>query len=205
MVSDERFGCGWCAAGYRNKMVRKAVGMPTAMFRRPAKPLSGRYLSLTERKELAILRAQGAGVREIVRQMRQSSSMVSRELRRNAATRSGGLDYRSITAQWHAERTKRRPKPTRLVMNAALRTYAQDRVSGLVVTPGGAAVLVRQCPGMASGTDVSRIGGGLGRRAQSRLPIAYGSSPRTMGRCASATRPSISRFTYKAVALYAVS
>jgi len=46
---------------------RKAGGMPPAMFRRSAKPLSGRYLSLAEREELAILRVQGAGVREIAR------------------------------------------------------------------------------------------------------------------------------------------
>ena len=29
-------------------------------------------------------------------------STISREVRRNAATRSGGLDYRATTAQWHA-------------------------------------------------------------------------------------------------------
>lgn len=61
---------------------RKAGGMPPAIFRPTAKPLSGRYLSFTEREELAILRAQG-----------------------------GGLDYRATTAQWHADRSARRPKP----------------------------------------------------------------------------------------------
>jgi IS30 family transposase len=114
--------------------------MPPAMFGRSAKPLSGRYLSLADREELAILRAQGAGVREIARQMGWSASTISRELRRNAATRSGGLDYRATTAQWHAERAARRPKPAKLVINAALRTYVQDRLAGMVVTPSGAAV-----------------------------------------------------------------
>ena len=38
------------------------------------------------------------------------ASTISRELRRNAATRSGGLEYRATTAQWHAERAARRPK-----------------------------------------------------------------------------------------------
>jgi len=88
------------------------------MFRRSAKPLSGRYLSLAEREELAILRVQGAGVREIARQMGRSASTISRELRRNAATRSGGLDYRATTAQWHADRAARRPKPAKLAINA---------------------------------------------------------------------------------------
>jgi hypothetical protein len=42
---------------------------------------------------------------------------ISRELRRNAATRSGGLEYRAATAQWHAERSARRPKQAKLVLN----------------------------------------------------------------------------------------
>ncbi len=119
---------------------RKAGGMPPAMFGRSAKPLSGRYLSLAEREELAILRAQGTGIREIARRLGRSGSTISRELRRNAATRSGGLDYRATTAQWHSERAARRPKPAKLAVNAVLRTYVQDRLAGVVVTPSGAAV-----------------------------------------------------------------
>ena len=37
---------------------RKAGGMAPAMFGRCAKPLSGRYMSLSEREELAILRGR---------------------------------------------------------------------------------------------------------------------------------------------------
>ena len=119
---------------------RKAGGMPPAMFERSAKRLSGRYLSLAEREELAILRAQGTGIREIARQVGRSASTISRELRRNAATRSGGLDDRATVAQWHAEWAARRPKPAKLALNGALRAYVQDRLAGVVVTPGGAAV-----------------------------------------------------------------
>ena len=46
---------------------RKAGGMPPAIYGRSTEPLSGRYLSRTEREELAILRALGVGVREIGR------------------------------------------------------------------------------------------------------------------------------------------
>jgi len=105
-----------------------------------SKPPSGRHLFFAEREELAILRAQGLGVREIGRRLGRSGSTVSRELRRNAATRSGGLEYRATTAQWHAERAGRRPKPAKLAVNAALRTYVQDRLAGAVAAPGGAAV-----------------------------------------------------------------
>jgi IS30 family transposase len=114
--------------------------MPPSTLAPSSKPSSGRYLSFAEREELAILRARSAGVREIARQMGRSASTISRELRRNAATRSGGLDYRATTAQWHAERAARRPKPAKLAVNAALRTYVQDRLAGVVVTPSGAAV-----------------------------------------------------------------
>jgi IS30 family transposase len=119
---------------------REAGGMPPSTLAASSKPLSGRYLSFAEREELAILHAQSAGVREIARQMGRSASTISRELRRNAATRSGGLDYRATTAQWHAERAARRPKPAKLAVNVALRSYVQDRLAGLVVTASGAAV-----------------------------------------------------------------
>jgi len=103
-------------------------------------PLSGRYLSFAEREEIALLRAQGQGVREIARQLERSPSTISRELRRNAATRSGRLDYRASTAQWHADLRARRPKPAKLAVNALLRRYVQDRLSGAVKRPDGSVV-----------------------------------------------------------------
>ncbi len=129
-----------------------------------SKPPSGRYLLFAEREELAILRAQGSGVREIARQMGRSASTISRELRRNAATRSGGLEYRATTAQWHAERAARRPRPAKLAVNAVLRTYVQDRLAGVVVTLGGSAV---------AGPAVSWKGRRHGRRQNRRWASAW--------------------------------
>ena len=88
----------------------------------------------------ALLRAQGCGARETARRLGRDASTISRELRRNAATRSGGLEYRATTAQWHAERAARRPKPAKLAVNATLRKYVQDRLAGAVAGPGGATV-----------------------------------------------------------------
>jgi IS30 family transposase len=119
---------------------REAGGMPPATLAPAAKPPSGRYLSFADREEIALWRAQGHGVREIARRLARAPSTISRELRRNAATRGGGLEYRATTAQWHAERAARRPKPAKLAVNAALRRYVQDRLAGVVVAPGGAAV-----------------------------------------------------------------
>ena len=61
-------------------------------------------------------------------------------VRRNAAIRSGGLEYRATTAQWHAERAARRPKQAKLARNATLRTYVEERLAGVVVAPSGAPV-----------------------------------------------------------------
>ena len=86
-----------------------------------APTVSGRYLSLAEREEIALWRARDAGVREIARRLGRSPSTVSRELRRNASTRTYQLEYRASVAQWHAERRARRPKTAKLAGNDRLR------------------------------------------------------------------------------------
>jgi IS30 family transposase len=123
-----------------SRWFREAGGMPPSTLGRSSKPPSGRYLSFADREEIALRRAQGCGVREIARRLGRAAPTISRELRRNAATRSGGLEYRATTAQWHAERAARRPKPAKLARNPALRAYVQERLAGAVVAPGGAAV-----------------------------------------------------------------
>ena len=122
------------------RLFREAGGMPPAMFRPSAKPLSGRYLSFAEREEIALLRVQGCSMREVGRRLGRTASTISRELRRNAATRSGRLEYRATTAQWHAERSARRPKQAKLALNATLRTYVEERLAGVVVAADGAPV-----------------------------------------------------------------
>src|ERR1019366_443178 len=115
---------------------REGGGMPSVT----QLPLSGRYLSFAEREEIALLRAQGQGVREIARQLGRSPSTISRELRRTPAPRGGRWDYRASTAQWHADLRARRPKPAKLAVNVLLRRYVQDRLSGAVKRPDGSVV-----------------------------------------------------------------
>jgi IS30 family transposase len=143
---------------------REAGGMPPSTLSSSAKPLSGRYLSFAEREEIAVRHAQGHGVRAIARRLGRAASTISRELRRNASTRSGGLEYRATTAQWHAERSARRPKPAKLVTNAALRAYVQERLGGVMVGPRGAAV---------SGPVVPWKGRRHGRRRERRWAAAW--------------------------------
>jgi IS30 family transposase len=127
-------------------------------------PLSGRYLSFVEREEIAILKAQGEGVREIARRLRRSASTISRELRRNAATRGGKLEYRATTAQWHADRRAKRPKVAKLVANDALRLYVQERLAGVIANARGAPV---------AGPTVRWIGRRHGRRQDRRWAKAW--------------------------------
>ena len=150
---------------------RRAGGMPPTHLSKSSKPLSGRYLSFAEREEIAILRARGHGVCKIAREVRRSASTLSRELRRNAATRGGGLDYRATTAQWHADRSARRPKPAKLATNEALRRYVQDRLAGMVAAPNGVAV---------QGPDVTWKGRRTGRRQHRRWSTAW--SPEQIAR-----------------------
>jgi hypothetical protein len=98
---------------------RQNGGMPNISLTPP----SGRFLSLAEREEIALLRAQQFGVREIAKRIGRSPSTISHELIRNAATRSGYVEYRATTAQWHAERRAKRPKYAKLATNESLRKY----------------------------------------------------------------------------------
>lgn len=120
---------------------RRAGGMPPTHLSQSSKPPSGRYLSFAEREEIAILHAQGQGVRAIARQLDRPACTISRELRRNVARRHGAPEYRATTAQWHADRSARRPKPTKLANNPVLRDYVQDRLAGRIAKPDGTPVV----------------------------------------------------------------
>ena len=144
---------------------RQAGGMRTFS---PA-PLSGRYLSFAEREEIAILRAQGRGVREIARQLGRSPSTISRELRRNAATRSGSSSIGPSTAQWHADRRAKRPegRETRCAMTV-LRDTSKSASPGGRRPDGTAMPGPARSAGSAGNMAVARTGVGRSHGAQSR-------------------------------------
>jgi hypothetical protein len=119
------------AAGSR--WFRHRGGMPSTGLA----PLSGRYLSFRGREEIAIWKAQGAGVREMSRRLGRAPSTISRELRRNSATRGGKLGYRASVAQRKADLAAQRPGTARLVKSPRLREYVQERLSGQVRRPDG--------------------------------------------------------------------
>lgn len=143
---------------------RECGGMPPSHLAPSAQPPTGRYLSFAEREEIALARARGAGVREIAARLGRAASTISRELRRNAATRGGGAEYRAMTAQWHADRAARRPKPAKLLTNPALRTYVQNRLAGSIATPGGSVI---------AGPKIAWKGRRHGRRKSRRWARAW--------------------------------
>jgi len=119
-----------------SRWFRERGGMATLL----RDPETCRYLCFAEREEIALLRAEGKGVREIAREIGRSPSTISRELRRNAATRGGKLEYRASVAQWKAELVASRPKTAKLVGNERLREYVQERLAGKVRRPDGTPV-----------------------------------------------------------------
>src|SRR5688572_14685228 len=98
---------------------RHAGGMSPISLDEPA----GRYLSFAEREEIALLNAQNHGVREIARRIGRDPGTISRELRRNAATRAGKRIYRAGVAQWKAQQAAKRRKAAKLTTNSRLREY----------------------------------------------------------------------------------
>ena len=160
LSSEEASVAAGLSPAVGTRWFRQSGGMPPFTFA----PLSGRYLSFVEREEIAILHAQDYGIRAIARQLGRSPSTISRELRRNAATRGGDLEYRATTAQWHADRRAERPKVAKLAANDRLRRYVQDRLAGVITTGDGTAV---------PGPDVRWIGRRHGRRQDRRWATAW--------------------------------
>src|ERR687893_2978634 len=174
-----------------SRWFRHAGGMPPLSLVEP----TGRYLSFHEREDLALLKAKGLGVRAIARELKRDPGTISRELRRNVATRSGRIEYRATAAKWKAQTAARRPKTAKLASDPRLQEYVQTRLSGQLQRPDGT---------VAAGSPTTWKGLNKPHRADRRWATAW--SPEqisrrlvldfpTMSTCASATRRSTRRST----------
>src|SRR3954470_24666265 len=96
---------------------REGGGMPPMTLAEP----SGRYLSFVEREEIAILRAQGHGPREIGRRIGRDASTISRDFAatRLRAPRTRGIGPRPRSGRPRSQRNARRRR--KLVTNPKLR------------------------------------------------------------------------------------
>ncbi len=88
--------------------------------------VSGRYLQVWEREEIAVGLAQGLSCRQIAGRLApgRSASTVCREVRRNSVR---GV-YRAHLAQREAQERARRPKPAKLVVSGELREWVQRKL-----------------------------------------------------------------------------
>jgi IS30 family transposase len=143
-----------------SRWFRHAGGMSPICLHEP----TGRYLSFAEREEIALLNAQDHGVREIARRIGRHPSTISRELRRNAATRSSQTGYRAGVAQWKAQQAAKRPKVAKLVSNPRLRCYVEQKLAGVVTDAEGRPI---------AGPNVPWAGRRQGRRQDRRWGVAW--------------------------------
>lgn len=90
------------------------------------------------------------------------------------ATRGGWIIGPQL-ANGNADRSARRPKPTKLAPNAALRTYVEERLAGSVVAPSGLVLLAPPFGGTAARMAGERIDDGPRSPEQiaRRLPIDF--------------------------------
>ena len=167
---------------------RKGGGMPPLTLA----PVSGRYLSFTEREEIAVRLAGGCGVREIARQP---------VVRRRRFPGSCNATLRSDAAELNIE-----PRPLSGMRSVALsvpsrqssrstrscgrmcRTGFRERCSGLT---GASRVQISR--GVGGVRDRARIAAGDSVGARSKSPGASAWTSPMMNRCACLTRRSINR------------
>lgn len=118
-VEDAAVAAGMSEASGR-RTLQKAGGVNPTRVAEPA----GRYLSWSEREEIAALDHAGHGVREIGRQLGRDPSTISRELERGDTSRG----YRASVAQAKADTARTKPRSPKLATNLALRTEVQERL-----------------------------------------------------------------------------
>ena len=105
--------------------------------------VSGRYLSVAEREEIAVGLAAGLSVRQIAVGLGRAPSTVSREVARNGMRGR----YRALAAQAQAQFRARRPKTARLAGNARLRSWVAARLEERWSPEQISVMLEREFPG----------------------------------------------------------
>ncbi len=131
---------------------------------------TGRFLSFAEREEIALLHHDGKSARHIARVLGRSPSTISRELRRNAATRNGKLEFRASVAQWKAELMARRPTEAKLAADKRLCGSCRTGWPARSAPRTGRSWMGLRWRSRVADMAVARIGGGARGGARSRSP-----------------------------------
>ena len=197
---DERGCCarGRCIAGGRDKMVPDKQGgcHPRCSDGRPSRFRGGisrlrsgrrsRFFALRATQCRRLLAGLGGQRRRshvscgaMLRLEAAVWSIVPRQRNGTPSDRPVGQNRRSLRSTRHCEPMWRSDWPASSSLRAGL------------LFP------VRPCPGKAVDMDGGKIGGGQTPGARSRSPADCRSTSRTMRPCASATKPSIKRCSFK--------
>jgi hypothetical protein len=185
---------------------RTAGGMAPSHLSPSSKPTSGRYLSFGEREEIALLRAEGFGVREVACRLGRAPSTISRDWTQG---RPIGAMRQHAAAIWITGR--RRLSGTRSGQRVALKRQSLQRTRrcdpmcriGLRVPFSPLVVLRlprRKCLGKVDGTGDAGAGDGVWHGARSRSLSGCGATTRMTRRCALAMRRFTRRSTCRAEA-----
>ncbi|MFI5613684.1 transposase [Amycolatopsis sp. NPDC051903] len=137
-------GSGATAAHHRVRL----EGRHRSRRWRPPRRGRGAYLNeddrIRDRIVIADRRRAGATLQEIADELGRDRSTISRELRRNAHSRSG--DGRPHAVQARADARRPRPKPRKITATPELRAAVQDHLNRRGSPELIAAVLRRDCP-----------------------------------------------------------
>lgn len=117
---DEAAAAAGASRRWGWEVFREAGGVNPMRDASPA----GRYLSLSEREDIAALAHGGVGVREIARRLGRAPSTVSRELARGDTARG----YRVSVGQGKADRARAGRRASKLASNLALRRVVQEQL-----------------------------------------------------------------------------
>ena len=117
-VGEAAEAAGVAASGAQ-EWLRQAGGVKA----NGARAVSGRFLSVAEREEIAVGVAAGLSCRQIAAGLGRAASTVSREVERNGYR--GQYRYRALAAQAQAQFRAARPKTARLAGNDRLRGQVQ--------------------------------------------------------------------------------
>ncbi len=170
-VSSEEAGVqAGASAPVGGRWFREAGGMPPSKFENASQPLSSRYLCFAEREEIALYRAQGFGVCAIARKIGRSASTVSLELRRNAATRSRGFEYRRQQRDGMRIDQRAAPRDQSWLRTMHCGTMSKSGFQVISKAQTGTSWPVLTCLGRRDGLCADNIADGQRPGAQSRSP-----------------------------------